>query len=193
MSKQNRKTRDFPPLQERVILSLARNNAQTINETMKQINGQYKSTWIAFDTLKKKGLIKSVTTKEYHGTKYPSFWLTELGIFLAISRGADPQTILIRAREFYPKDINLQFLIETTPILGENAFEVLYLAALTKGKIEQTDIDSILANQMRTGFTPQVVKQFITIAKKYPKQYRQIVDSVNQTQEKLSKISQLLK
>lgn len=192
MSKQQGKRNSFPPLQRRIILNLAQNKPQTINETRKGISGHYKSSWIAFNVLKKKGLIKDVTSKDYRGRHYPRFWLTELGIFLALSEGAEPKTLLMRTREVYPEDTGLQFLIETAPILGKNAFDVLYLAALTNGQIEQTDIDSILAKQMRTKFTPEVITQFITVARKYPQQYQKIVDSVNQTQEKISQLSHLL-
>lgn len=193
MSKAQRRQKDFPPLQKRIILYLAENGPQNINQTKKDIKGHYKSSWIAFDTLKKKSLIKEVASKPYHGKEYPQFWVTEAGIFLALSsQEVKPRTLLKRTLEVYPENTALQFLIETAPILGKNAFDVLYLAAITNGQIEQTDIDSIYAKQMRTKFTPEIITQFIKVAKKYPQQYQKIVDSVNQTQKKLSQLSHLL-
>ncbi|MGA2768780.1 MAG: hypothetical protein ABSF24_10780 [Candidatus Bathyarchaeia archaeon] len=192
MSKLQGKGNSFPPLQKRIILHLAENGPQTINETNKGISGDYKSSHIAFQTLKKKGLIKEVTSKPYRGREYPQLWLTDRGIFLALCQGARPQTILRRTLEIYPEDKGLQFVIEAVPILGKNAFDVLYLAASTNGQIEQTDVDSILAAQMQKKLSPEVIKQFIAVLKKYPAQHKRTVDSIEQARKNLSEVSDML-
>jgi hypothetical protein len=192
MSKLQAKRNGFPPLQKRIILHLAKSGPQTINETVKGISGQYKSSWIAFQALKKKGLIKEVTLKNYRARDYPRFWITESGIYIALYEGAKPETLLSKTLEIYPENRDLQFLIEAVPILGTNAFDVLYLAALTNGQIPQTDVASILATQMQTKFTPEVTRQFIAVLKKYPEPYQRCVDYIKQTRKNLAEVSNLL-
>jgi len=192
MSEQQAKGNNYPPLQKRIILHLAQGTPQTINKTTKEIKGYYKSSWTAFNTLKEKGLIKHVASKPYRGREYPQFWLTELGVFLALYLGAIPQTLLRRTIEIYPENKSLQFLIEAVPILGKNAFNVLYLAILNKGVIKQEDLTSIFAMQMQKKLTPEQMKQFITVLKKYPEQYQKCLDSVKQIRKNLRELSDLL-
>ena len=192
MLMQEGKGNSFPPLQKRIILYLAQSKPQTINETKKGISGHYKSSWIAFNVLKKKGLIKKITSKDYRGRQYPRFWLTELGIILALHEGAKQEVLLRTTLENYPENKNLQFIIEAVPILGKHAFKILYLAVLTKGEIEQRDITSLFATQMQEKLTPKQVRQFITILKKYPEPYQQCVDYVNQIHKNLKELSDLL-
>jgi hypothetical protein len=191
ISAKKTKTNNFPPLQRRIILHLAQSQPQTINETAKEISGDsgiprnYKSSWIAFKTLIKKGLIKDVTSKDYRGRRYPRFWITELGVFLALHEGAKPETLLKTTLEIYPKDKSLQFLIEAVPILGKHALDVLYLAALNRGAIDQTDLTSIFAAQVQNKFNPKQIREFITVLKKYPEQYQR-------TRKNLKELSDLL-
>lgn len=189
---QKGKGNSFPPLQKRIIIHLAQNKPQTINETVKGISGHYKSSWIAFNVLKEKGLIKEVTSKDYRGRQYPRYWLTELGIFLAIYERVNPEVLLRATLEFYPEDKNLQFLIEAVPILGKHALKALYLAVLTKGEIEQRDITSLFAAQMQEKFTPKQKRQFSKIIKKYPEPYQKLRDYINQIQKNLKELSDLL-
>lgn len=192
MSKPRGKGNSFPPLQKRIILHLAQAGPQNINETKTAIKGHYKSTWIAFDILRKKGLITEVSSKLYRGKHYPRFWVTELGIYLALYEGAKPKDLLRTTLVIYPENKNLQFLIEAVPILGENAFEVLYLTALNNGHIEQADVFSILAKQMQKPLTTKEIDQFIAVLNKYPETHRLSVDYVNQVTKNLKKISDKL-
>jgi hypothetical protein len=192
MSTQEGKGNSFPPLQKRIILHLAQSRPQTINETVKGISGHYKSSWIAFNALKKKGLIKETTSKDYRGRQYPCFWVTELGIFLALHEGAKPEVLLRTTLEIYPENKNLQFIIETVPILGKNALDVLYLAVLKKGVIKQEDLTSIFAAQMQKKLNPEQMRQFIAVLKKYPEQYQRCVDGINEIRKNLRELSDLL-
>jgi hypothetical protein len=180
ISKQNTKTNKFPRLQERIILYLAQSRPQTINEIVKGIKGQYKSSWLAFNALKKKGLIETISSKDYHGRQYPCFWLSELGTFLAISEGAKSEALLKATLEIYPNNKNLHFLVEAVPVLGEYAREVLYLVAMTRGAIEQTDLTSIFAAQTINKLAPQQIKEFVAILKRYPEQRQQIRKSLRE-------------
>jgi len=189
---QESKGNSFPPLQKRIILYLAQSGPQTINETTKGISGHYKSTWTAFNALKKKGLIKNVKSKNYRGRQYPCFWVTDLGIFLALHEGAKPEVLLRKTLEIYPEDKNLQFLIEIVPILGKSAFLLLYLAVLNKGVIKQRDFPSIFAAQMQENYTTKQVRQLIAVFKKYPERYRQLTDAINKMLKNLKDLSDLL-
>ena len=192
MVMRERKEHSFPPLQKRIILYLAQSKPRTINETKKGISGHYKSSWTAFKSLKKKGLIKKTTSKNYRGRQYPCFWVTELGIFLALCEGAKSEVLLKKTLEVYPENRDLQFLIEAIPILGKHAFRLLYQVVLTKGEIEQRDITSIFAAQMQEKFTPKQKRQFITVLKKYPEQYQRFVNTINQIHKDLRELSDLL-
>jgi len=170
----------FPPLQKRIILHLAQSQPRTINETAKKISStksgnpkNYKSSWVAFKTLEKKGLIKHTTSKDYKNRQYPCSWLTELGVFLALHEGAKPEALLKTTREIYPENKSLHFIVEAVPILGKHALDVLYLAVLKRGAINQTDLISIFAAQTVNKLTPKQKAQFIEVLKKYPEQHQQ--------------------
>jgi len=173
ISQQESKANSFPPLQKRIILYLAQSRPQTINETKKGIKGHYKSTWTAFNALKKKGLVKSVTSKHYQGRQYPCSWLTDLGVLLALHEGAKPEVLFKTTREIYPDSKDLYFIIEAVPILGKHALNVLYLAVLNRGEINQTDLISIFAAQLQNKLNPKQITQFIEILKKYPERHQQ--------------------
>jgi predicted transcriptional regulator len=68
---------DLPPLQNRIMLYLARNEPQAINETVEGCKGHCKSLWIALNALEQKGLIKKADLKTYRNREYPRFWLTQ--------------------------------------------------------------------------------------------------------------------
>ena len=192
ISTKESKANSFPPLQKRIILHLAQNKPKTINETAKGISGtkkgipkNYKSSWVAFKTLEKKGLIKHTTSKDYKNRQYPCSWLTDLGVLLALHEGAKPEALLKTTREIYPENKDLHFLIEAVPILGKHALDVLYLAVLNRGAINQTDLISIFAAQMQNKLTPKQITQFIAVLKKYPEQHQQ-------TRKNLRELSDLL-
>jgi len=185
MLTQEGKGHSFPPLQKRIILHLAQSKPQTINETKKGISGHYKSSWIAFNALKKKGLIKHTTSRDWRGRQFPRFWLTDLGVLLAIHEGAKPEVLLKTTREIYPENKGLHFLIEAVPILGKHALDVLYLAVLNRGVINQTDLIAIFAAQLQNKLNPKQITQFIEVLKKYPEIHQQ-------TRKNLRELSDLL-
>ena len=186
------KKNSFPPLQKRIILHLAQSRPQTITETAKKISKtkkgipkNYKSSWIAFKVLKKKGLIKDVTSKDYRGRQYPCSWLTDLGILLALHEGAKPQVLLKTTREIYPDNKDLHFLIEAVPILGKHALDILYLAVLNRGVINQTDLISIFAAQLQNKLNPKQITQFVKVLKKYPERHQQTRKNLGELYELL--------
>lgn len=193
MSKLRRIGNNFPPLQRRIILHLARTKPQDINETKEGIKGHYKSTWLAFNTLKKKGFIKEVgTSKNYRGQNYPLCWLTEAGVFIALHEGADPKILFRKTCDVYPDNNDLKFIIEAVPILGKNALEAIYLQALTNGSIGSDALNRIIGAQMQKRLTPEQIKQFVAVLKKYPKPLKKAKDALQQTQRNLKDVSDLL-
>jgi hypothetical protein len=178
-----KKSQLLPPLQRRIFLNLAKKDPQTINETAKAIKGHYKSSWLAFNSLEKKGMIRKVASKKYRGNEYPCFWITESGVFIALLEGANPATLLEKTLKIYPKNKDLQYLLEISPILGTDAFNVAFSAILGKGQLEPIDTTTIMVTQMQKKLSSDEVKQIITILKKYPEQYRQFRENVEQLRE----------
>lgn len=180
ISTKESKKESFPPLQRRIVLHLAQTSPKTINETAKEISKtkkgiprNYKSSWSAFKSLEEKGLIKDTTSKDYKNRKYPRSWLTDVGVLLALHEGAEPRALLKTTREIYPEDKDLHFLIEAVPILGKHALDVLYLAVLNRGAINQTDLISIFAAQTIDKLAPNQIAQFVAVLKKYPERHQQ--------------------
>lgn len=184
-----KKSQLLPPLQERIILNLAKNKPQTINETAKAIKGHYKASWLAFKSLEKKGIIKKITSKEYLGIKYPCFWVTELGIFIALLEGVNPATLLEKTLKFYPENKDLQCLLETSLILGTDAYNMAFSIIRKKGKLEPIDTSIIMATQMQKELSSDEVKQVIKMLKKYPKQHRQLKENIEQLKEILQQFN----
>jgi hypothetical protein len=192
MSRTQQGRHKFPPLQKLIILHLAHNKPQTINQTKKGIRKDYKSTYVALSSLKQKGLVQETTTKTYRNRVYPEFWLAEKGVFLAVYYEPKSTKLLRSAIEIYPENKGLHFLIEAAPILGKNALAVLYLAASTDGEMDQNEIDFLLGRQMTQKLTPEQIRQFAEILKKYPEQQQRCVSSLKQANENISKVSKLI-
>lgn len=174
------------PLQRRIILHLAQNKPQTINETAKGISRDWKTSSIAFKRLEKEGfVVKSGKSKYYRGRKFPYFWLTPLGVLRALHEGVKPEILLKTTHEIYPDNKDLHFDIEAIPILGRYALDVLYLATSNRGAINQTDLISIFAAQMQNKLNPKQIKQFIAVLKKYPERHQQIHKSLRELSDLL--------
>lgn len=141
-----------------------------------------------------KGKVKQMGTVEARRTKYPTYWLTEDGIFNALFEGANRATLLEKTRENYPKNKNLQCLIETSPYTGTEAYEMAHQALVTKRKLEQSDYDQIMSIQILKGLTPEKFNQLFTILRKrYPKIYRQVTEDLEQFGVNLQQILKALK
>lgn len=173
MSKLQKMRYDFPALQKLIVLYLAQSEPQTINKIKNGIKKDYSNTHDNFVALKDNGLVKAVSSKSYLNRIYPEYWITELGICLALIEGAKPEPLLTKTLQIYPEDKDLHLLIETTPILGKNALDVLCLAVLNRGAINETDLISIFAAQMQNKLTSKQITQFIAVLKKYPEQHHQ--------------------
>ena len=188
------------PLQRCIILHLAQTKPQTINETAKGISKDYKSSWIAFKKLEKKGLVKEVNKKYYRGNQFSYFWLTEIGILQALNEDADPKHLLNQTLEIYPQNRYLQFFIEATLIFGTVIVTELGEDILgDPEKVETSLISCLSANLMSLASeiqNPIVQKQIAKLRillKKYPELHRRLPDELEQYAEQLRKIAIVLR
>jgi hypothetical protein len=150
---------------------LAKNDAQTINETKNGLKGHYKSTWIAFNVLQQKGLIKKTDAKIYRNREYPRFWLTQGGIFVALVEGADAGSLLQRTVNVFPDEKTLQCCLELSPLLGLEGFRIGLSALQDKGKLDSSDMMKMLLAFAQKDMSMQQFKGIIETLKKYPKEY----------------------
>ena len=192
MSTPKRRKKNFPPLQRRIILHLAKNDPQTINETKKGLKGHYKSTWIAFNVLKQKGLIKKTNVKIYRNREYPRFWLTQGGIFVALVEGADADDLLQRTAKAYPNEKTLQCCLELSPLLGLEGFRIGLSAIQDKGKLDDSDMTKILYAHAQKDMSTQRLKGLIEILRKYPKEYEGTKKRINQANKLLTELESMI-
>jgi len=192
MSTPRIKRKNFPPLQRRIILHLAKNDPQTINETKKGLKGHYKSTWIAFNVLKQKGLIKKTNVKIYRNREYPRFWLTQGGIFVALVEGADADDLLQRTAKAYPNEKTLQCCLELSPLLGLEGFRIGLSAIQDKGKLDDSDMTKILYAHAQKDMSTQRLKGLIEILRKYPKEYEGTKKRINQANKLLTELESMI-
>jgi hypothetical protein len=192
MLTQESKGNNLPPLQKRIILHLARNGPQTINETVKGLKGYYKSSWIAFNVLRRKGLIKKTDLKIYHNREFPRFWLTQGGIFVALVEGADAVNLLQRTLRSYPNDRTLQCCLELSPLLGLEGFKIALSAIQDKGKLDVSDIMKIVLAHAQKDVSVKQFRKLIGILKRYPKEYDRTKKHLSQTIKVLIKLESLI-
>jgi len=183
----------LPPLQKRIVLHLAKNEPQTVNETVKSLNGSYKSFWVAFNKLEKKQVIKKLTVKSYRGQEFPRFWLTSAGVLIALFSGVGFEILLEKTLKMYPTDKNLPVILELTPILGTEAFKIAFLTLLKKGKLEEKDLMMIITAEMQSDFDGKQPEDIIAVLKKYPEAYENTKKYARKACEKIEKLDSLFK
>jgi hypothetical protein len=183
----------LPPLQKRIVRFLAENNPQTILGTAKALNSGYKSLWTAFNSLKEKKVIQAVSVKSYRNQEYDCFWVTSTGILIALFDGANPQTLLEKSIEIYPNDMNLQCILEVSPILGTEAFKFAFGVLLEKGKLEKEDISVIIATQMQQEVDISQMEPLLAILKRHPLQHEKTKEYAKELGKKIDKLQSMLK
>lgn len=177
----------FSPLEICILKNLAENDSQTINETAKAINKQYKSTFRIFTSLKKKGIIKKTTFKEHRGRKYPRYWLTELGIYTALIEGANPTTLLEKAVKTYPDNENLHLLLGMAPFTGIEVFRMAFSTIRNKGQLEQSDMDTIILTVAQRNLSTEQCNQFLRMLREHPDEYERVTEKIKRLAELLEK------
>ena len=183
----------LPPLQKKITLHLAQTEPKTINETKKALKGQYKSCWIAFDSLEKKQIIKKIDVKSYHGQEYPRFWLTSAGVLVALFEGINFELLLEKTSEIYPEDKNLQIILELAPLLGVEVFKLAFLTLLEKGKLERDDLMMLVIAEMQNDLSGVEPDDIISVLKKHPTAYENTKKYTKTALEKMKKLDSLFK
>jgi hypothetical protein len=192
MSIKKSKGNNLPPLQKRIVLHLAENGAQTINETVKGLKGHYKSSWIAFNSLEEKGLIKKTDLKIYRNREYSRFWLTQGGVFVALVEGANATNLLQRTLKSYPNDKTLQCCLELSHLLGLEGFKIALSAIRDKGKLDYSDMMKILFAHAQKEVSVEQFRKLGEILKRYPKEYYRTKKNVSQIIKVLTKLESLI-
>jgi hypothetical protein len=192
MSKHKKQSNTLPPLQKKIVLYLAKTGPQTINQTAKKIKHSYKPSWIAFNSLEEKGIVRKGKTKEYRGNKYPLYWLTEEGVITALIEKASPTDLLAKTKEVYPNNQMLQYGLEMAPNLNLDIFRIFLTALKNKGTLEPVDLGTIFFTQMQTDMTLEKLVKALETMKKYPKEYKHFREQISQIQENLNKIAKMI-
>ncbi|MEM2999764.1 MAG: hypothetical protein QXX34_04475 [Candidatus Bathyarchaeia archaeon] len=178
ISKTNPESNSLPPLQKKILLHLAENNPQTINEVAKKIGHQYKASWVAFESLKKKDLIQEVDLKEYRNRSYPLFWLTDVGIILSCIEGASLDSLIEKAEKIYPNNKTLHIILDLASTFNKNVWRTVYYSAKAKGTFDYGDLANILLIQMAAENTPEKLSELKCKLKKYSETYDTIKSSL---------------
>jgi sulfur transfer complex TusBCD TusB component (DsrH family) len=190
------KSEFLPPLQRRIILFLAGNQPMNKHATAKAMNEHTRSTWLSFKGLENSGLVKKIDQRESLGRERDCYWLTDSGVYLALIEGAESKKILMRTKEVYPDNALLHFIIEIAPIMGTGMHKIGYSAVLEKGKLGESDKNSVksamLSQQLLKELTLGQIRDLIEIMKKHP-QFEAFKDQTDQALEKLKKAELFLK
>jgi hypothetical protein len=192
MSKHKKQSNTLPPLQKKIVLYLAKTGPQTINQTAKKIKHSYKPSWIAFNSLEEKGIVRKGKSKEYRGNAYPLFWLTEEGVVTALVEGASPIDLLTKTKEVYPNNQILQYGLEMAPHLNRDIFRILLTALKSKGTLEPADLGTIFYIQMDSDPSFERLIKALETMKKYPKQYKHFKEQVSRIQDNFGKLAKII-
>jgi hypothetical protein len=192
MSSHKRQHNTLPPLQKVIILHLARTGPQTINKTAKETDHSYKPSWIAFNSLEEKGLVKKGKSSEYHGRLYPLYWLTELGILTALVERASPTELLAKAKEVYPNDQTLQYFLEMVPYFNIDVVRIAHTALRNKGKLEPADLGTIFFTQADTNTTFDILLKALATMRKYPKMYEPFKQQFSRLKRNFNKLAKVI-
>jgi hypothetical protein len=188
MSKAKTKSDNLPPLQKQIVLNLAENQPQTINETVKAISKTYKASWIAFNSLEKKNLIEKTDVKKYRGREYPRYWLTSEGIVMALMEGASFDKLLEQTKILHPDAKILHCFLEIMAYIKPEVLEMAY--SLVKGKkepgINELSTLAFSANTMDY----ETAEEFKATLEKYPDEYNKFKTRI---QAMINQLNQLIK
>jgi hypothetical protein len=183
----------LPPLQKRIVIQLAKTKPSTINETRKALKGQYKSHWLAFNTLEEKNVIKKIDTKPYRGQEYPLYWLTQSGVLIALFEGVSHEVLLEKIHQIYPDDKSLQTILEFSPIFGLEVFKIAFLNLEEKGEIGMKDWVTMVTLVAQNDFNGKPTEDIINILKKNPESYDNAKKYAKTAFENIKKLNALFK
>ena len=188
MSKLKVKGDNLPSLQRRIVLHLAENEPQTINETVTAISKSYKPTWVAFNSLENKKLIRKTDVKEYRGREYPRFWLTDEGMISAILEGADPAFLLEETAKLFPDAKIAHCFLEIIQHMDPMMITLARNTVKNKGTMDFMDLMTILVSDSTLEMDMETIRSLVNALKKYPEQYEQVKIFIQLMIEQLKKL-----
>ena len=188
MSKSKTKSDNLHSLQKLIILHLAENEPQTINQTVKAISKSYKPTWIAFNSLEKKKLLAKFDVKNYRGRKYPRYWLTDEGMIMAMMEGASSKKLLEQTRTLYPEAKIIHCFLEMMPFIDPEVTKMAYSNVKGKGKLGFIEVASLFLSQAAVPMEIETAKQLTTVLKNYPEQYSILKEAIKTMIDQLSQL-----
>lgn len=171
MSKAIAKSDNLPSLQKAIILNLADNEPQTINQTAQAIAKGYRPTWTAINTLENKKLIVKTGIKKYRNQDFPCYWLTDEGIIIALMEGADASKLLMELKILYPDAVAAHIFLEVIPLFGPEILKLAYDYAKAKGKLEFVEVAQVILSGAASGMEIETGKKVAAALKKHPKHY----------------------
>jgi hypothetical protein len=174
MSKPKMKGDNLHPLQKLIVLHFAESEPQTINQTVKAISKSYKPTWIAFNSLEKKKLIRKTDVKEYRGRKYPRYWLTDEGMIMAMMEGASSKKLLEQTKLLYPDVEIIHCFLEMMPFIDPEVTRMSYASVKGKGKFGFIEVATLFLSQAAMPMDIETAKELKAVLKKYPDQYNML-------------------
>jgi len=193
MPSKEEKSEHLRSLQKLIVLHLAKNGPQTINQTHNSTGHDYHPTHIAFKTLEKKGIVRKGKMKYLNiGRKFPLYWLTEEGALLALIEGASPTDLLTIAKQVYPNNQRFHFGLDMARHANPKIFEIALTALRTKGKLEPADLAAIMITQMETNASMKTFIETLRTYRKYPKEYEQFRQSITWMQENFNKLKEMI-
>jgi hypothetical protein len=189
MSKPKVKSDNLHSLQKLIVLHLAENEPQTMNQTAEAISKSYKPSWIAFNSLEKKRLIGKADILDYRGRKYPRYWLTDEGMIMALMEGASSNKLLERTKILYPDAKIMHCFLEIMPFFDPEVIRMAYSNVKGKGKLGFIEVATLILSEAAMPMDIETGKKVATILREYPDEYAQLKMVV---QEMINQLSQLI-
>lgn len=184
MPTRRREDNHLHPLEKKIVLHLATNQPQTINEINKGTHLQPRTSYMAsvntIKNLEKQKLIRKTGIKNYRNRKFPLYWLSQWGALTALIEGADPKDLLKRTVEMYPNDKTLQLLLEMSPFTGTEVYKTAFSAIISKGKLEQSDAVLIMLTMIQKNLPAEQQDQFLKVLSKYHDEYEKATNQIKQ-------------
>jgi hypothetical protein len=188
MSKTKMKSDNLPSLQRLIVLHLAETEPQTINQTVKALSKFYKATWIAFNSLEKKKLIRKTDVKEYRGREYDRFWLTDEGMIMALMEGVNADKLLEQTRIIFPDAEITHCFLEIMPLFDPEVVKMAYSNVKGKGTLGPIEVVTLILSGAAMPMEIETGKKIASILKKYPVQYALLKNAVELMIEQLKQL-----
>ncbi len=192
MSKMSEDWYSLPPLQKRIVLSLAEKGPQTKNEVKENVKSAYKNILYSFKSLQDKGLIHVIGQKFYRRQKFDKFWLTGIGVALAILHDGNHKVISNHIEDTYPHAEEMHLILSLTKVLGKKSLELALYMILSHPLEEAISKLSVIALLEPKKYTSKnaetLIREVDNVLKAHPSYHKKYVN----TWRKISDLSRIV-